>query len=74
MGMPSTPPIFGDVLDAVASLSVEDQVALVDIVQHRLAAQGHERVVADVQEARRDFVEGRCQTVTIKQLKDAISS
>lgn len=64
---------FGDVLDAVGGLSVEEQYALVDIVAHRLAAEGRRQVVADVQEARRDFAAGACRLVSLDELKDEIS-
>lgn len=63
---------FGDILDAVGQLPPEDQLALVDIVKRRLAECERKRVVADVQEARREYSEGNCRPVTIDQLKDEI--
>ncbi len=65
---------FGDVLDAVGALSAEEQLALVEIVARRLAEQGRTRVAASVQEARREFAEGRCRPVTIDELRDEIQS
>lgn len=65
---------FGDVLDAVAGLPVEDQLALVDIVRHRLAEEARTRIAASVQEARQEFSEGQCRPTTVDQLRDEILS
>lgn len=46
---------FGEILDAVAGLPAEDQLALVDIVKHRLAEQARKEIAASVQEARKEF-------------------
>jgi hypothetical protein len=67
-------PRFGEVLDAVGTLSPDEQLTLVDIVAHRLAEEGRKRVATDVQESRREFAEGRCRPVTIDELKDEILS
>jgi hypothetical protein len=68
------PGSFGAALDIVGLLSADDQLALVDIVKHRLAEQSRRQIAADIQEARRDFAEGRCVPVTVQQLKDEILS
>jgi hypothetical protein len=65
---------FAEVLDAVGALSPEEQVTLVDIVAHRLAEEDRKRVLADVEESRHEYAQGRCQPVTIEQLRDEISS
>jgi molybdopterin-guanine dinucleotide biosynthesis protein A len=65
---------FGDVLDAVGTLSAEEQLTLVEIVARRLAEQGRKRVAASVQEARREFAEGHCRPVTVDELKNEILS
>lgn len=70
----SEPVRFGDVLDAVGSLSPEEQYTLVDIVSHRLAEQGRSRVLANVQEAEREFAAGQCRQVTVDELMDEINS
>ena len=65
---------FGEVLDAVGTLSPEEQLALVDIVSHRLAEEGRKRVAADIRESQREYAEGRCRPVTIDELRNEILS
>jgi len=73
MSVPTNHPVpFGEILDAVGGLSTEDQLALVDIVKHRLAEQARKKIAADVQEAKQEFAEGQCRPVTIDQLRDEI--
>jgi hypothetical protein len=75
MSIPTNQPApFGEILDAVAGLPVEDQLALVDIVRRRLAEEARKRIAASVQEARQEFAEGRCCPTTIDQLRDEIFS
>lgn len=59
---------FGDVLDAADQLSAEDQQELIAIVQRRLADAGRERLLADVQESRREFEAGLCKPTTPEEL------
>jgi hypothetical protein len=68
------PAPFGEILDAVAGLPVEDQLALVDIVSRRLAEEGRKRIAASVQESRQEFAEGRCCPTSVDQLRDEILS
>jgi hypothetical protein len=73
MGTEATQPTrFGEVLDAIGALSTEDQIALVDIVKHRLTEQARRQVADSVQEARQEFADGRCRPTTVEQLKDEI--
>ena len=65
---------FGEILDAVAGLPTEDQLALLDIVKHRLAEQARTEIVASVQEARKEFLDGKCRPTTVDQLRDEILS
>ncbi len=75
MSISSHEPVpFGEILDAVAALPAEDQLALVDIVKHRLADQARKQIVASVQEARKEFLEGKCRPATVDQLRDEILS
>ena len=68
------PASFGEVLDAVEGLSAEDQLALVDIVKHRLVEQTRRQIAASVQEARKEFLDGQCRPTTVDQLRDEILS
>ena len=57
------PPLrFGEVLDAADQLSPDEQRELIAILNRRLA--GRQRLVEEVEEARKDFAEGRCVPAT----------
>lgn len=68
------PVCFAEVLDAIGALSAEDQLTLVDIVSHRLAEEGRKQVVADVQQSRQENAEGKCQPITVDELRNEILS
>ena len=70
----SNPSSFAEVLDAIDQLPIEDRETLIDIVRHRLADQGRKRVVADVEEARREYEQGQCRPTTVDDLMDEILS
>jgi hypothetical protein len=55
---------FGEVLEAIDSLSPEDQETLIDILRHRIAERGRKILAAEIQEARKEFAEGRCRPTT----------
>jgi hypothetical protein len=59
---------FGEVLEAADQLSHDEQEELVAILRKRLAQAARQRVVADVQEARREFAAGQCVPATADQL------
>lgn len=65
---------FGEILDAVTGLPTEDQLALVDIVKHRLAEQRRREIAASVHEARKELRDGKCRPTTVDQLRDDILS
>jgi len=52
--------LFGEVLEAADQLSPDEQKELAAILNRRLAQAARQRVVAEIQEARQEFVEGRC--------------
>jgi len=62
-GMP-----FGEVLEAADQLSPEEQQALIAILHRRLAQAGRRLLAVEVQEARREFAEGRCKPATPDEL------
>ena len=59
---------FSAVLDAADGLSVEEQETLIDVLRHRVADANRQRLFADVQEARREFAEGKCQPTDVDAL------
>ena len=60
--------LFGEVLEAADHLSPDEQRELVAILNRRLALASRQRLIADVQEARKEFAEGRCSVVTPEEL------
>ena len=65
---------FADILEACASLPLQDQENLINILQHRIREQRRAERVKDVQEAQAEFAEGKCQPVTPEQLMEEILS
>ena len=59
---------FGDVLEAADQLSVEDQQELIAILQRRLADAGRERLLANINQARREFAAGLCKPMTAAEI------
>lgn len=55
---------FDEVLDAADQLSLDEQRELIAILNRRLALAGRQRLLEEVQEARKDFAEGRCLPAT----------
>ncbi len=65
---------FGDVLEAIDKLSLEEQETLMDIVQHRIAERGRKLLAAEIQDARQEFAAGRSQQTTADELMKEILS
>ncbi len=59
---------FSSVLDAADTLSVDEQETLIDVLSHRVADANRRRLFADVEEARREFAEGKCQPTNVDDL------
>lgn len=59
---------FGEVLEAADHLSRDEQEALIDILHRRLAQASRQRLVTEVNEARKEFAEGRCLPTTPGEL------
>lgn len=65
---------FGDVLDAADQLSAEDQQELIAILQRRLADAGRERLLASINQSRREFAAGLCKPTTPEEImREALS-
>ena len=65
---------FSAVLDAADALSPQEQETLIDILRHRIAENNRQRVIKEVEEARRDFAAGRCQEATVDEIMPEILS
>ncbi|MEW6351860.1 MAG: hypothetical protein AB1646_22655 [Thermodesulfobacteriota bacterium] len=65
---------FGDVLEAVDSLTLEEQETLIDIVRRRMAEKGRQRVIREVREGRDEFSRGLCVPRSPEELMKEILS
>jgi PHD/YefM family antitoxin component YafN of YafNO toxin-antitoxin module len=65
---------FREVLEAVETLSPDEQETLVDIVKRRLADRARQRLAADIEESRTDFAQGRCQAASVDALMEELLS
>ncbi|HZZ26505.1 MAG TPA: hypothetical protein VFE46_00755 [Pirellulales bacterium] len=59
---------FGEVLEAADQLSVDEKEELIAILRRRLAEEGRRRVIADVEEAGKEFKAGACKAVSVDEL------
>ena len=59
---------FGEVLEAVDHLSHDEQEEFIAILHRRLAQASRQRLIAEVQQARQEFGEGRCSPATPGEL------
>ena len=66
--------LFGEVLEAIDKLSLEEQETLLNILHRRTAQLSRQILVAEVREARQDFSEGRCSPVSVDELMGEILS
>ncbi len=62
------PIVFADVLEAAEQLDADAQAELVEVLTRRRAERGRERVLASVEEARREFSKGACRPTTAAEL------
>jgi hypothetical protein len=65
---------FCEILEAVDSLSLDEQQVLLDIISHRMIELSRKRMALEIQESRKEFVEGLCRRATTKQIMDEIES
>ena len=59
---------FGDLIEMIDKLPLEERVSLVDVVRQRIADDERSRIAASVRAARREHKRGRCKPVTPKAL------
>jgi hypothetical protein len=65
---------FGEVLEAVDKLSLEEQEALVGVLHRRLIERRREELAKDVQQAQQEFEAGQCRPGTAAELMKEIVS
>ena len=63
---------FGEVLEGIETLSLEDQEVLRDILERRIIERRREELVRDVQQAQQEFQAGQCRPATPDELMNEI--
>ena len=71
--MPKALP-FGEVLEGIDALSLEDQEILKEILHRRIIERRREELVQDVQQAQQEFQAGQCRPATPEELTKEIVS
>ncbi len=66
--------LFGEVLEAIETLSLEDQETLKEILHRRLIERRRDELVQDVQQAQQEVQAGQCRPVTPEDLMQEIVS
>jgi hypothetical protein len=65
---------FGEVLEAAAQLSLEEQEGLVEVLRHRVIELRREDLAAEIRQAREEFDAGQCEPTTPDDLLKTILS
>jgi len=63
---------FGEVLEAVGKLSLEEQETLLDVLHRRIIEHRREELAGDIRQAQQEFQEGHCRPVTPAELMKEI--
>ena len=64
--------LFGEVLDAVDRLSLDDQEDMLDVLNRRIIERRREAMLQDIREAQKEFSEGGCRPTTVDELMKEI--
>ena len=59
---------FGEVLESIETLSLEDQEILREILHRRIVERRREELAQDVQQAQQEFQAGQCRPATPEEL------
>ncbi|KAF3885919.1 MULTISPECIES: hypothetical protein [Nostocales] len=59
---------FEQVLESVETLSIEEQEALIDLVQRRLAEQRRSEIAANIAQAQAEYQAGKVFRGTVEQI------
>lgn len=65
-------PRFADVVEAIETLSLEEQETLLEVVHGRVVERHRERLAAAVAEAREEYGRGTCRATTVDDLMGEI--
>ena len=72
--MSETAMLFGEILEAVDKLSLEEQETLADVLHRRLVQRRREELAGEIQQAQQEFQSGQCRPVTPAELMKEILS
>jgi hypothetical protein len=56
---------FQDALNAIESLSIDDQLALLDLLHNRLKLRQRHQIVKEVREVRQEFMESKFRSGSV---------
>ncbi len=59
---------FGEVLEVVDTMSLEEQETLIEVVHRRIIERRREELVKEVQDAQKEFQAGHCHPMTPDEL------
>ena len=59
---------FGEVLEVVDKLSLEEQETLIEVIRRRVIEQRREELAKEIEDAQREFQAGHCRPVTPDEL------
>ena len=59
---------FGEVLEVVDKLSLEEQETLIEVVRRRVIERRREELAKEIQDAQKEFQAGHCRPVTPDKL------
>jgi hypothetical protein len=65
---------FGEVLDAIEHLPIEQQADLIELMRRRLAERGRAQVVSDTEDARREHAAGGTRTASVDEIMREIEA
>ena len=65
---------FGEILEEADRLPLEDQETLIEVLQRRMRDRRRAELAKDIQEAQKEFQEGRCRPATADELMREILS
>ena len=64
--------LFGEILEGIETLSLEDQEVLRDILHRRIIERRREELVQDDQQAQQEFQAGACRPATPEELMNEV--
>lgn len=56
---------FQEALNAIESLSIDDQLVLLDVLHNRFKLRQRHQIVQEVQEVRQEFMEGKFKSASV---------